>query len=946
MFIQDTDFADFIPHQIHSRHSSTQPSDITAPIPRTPSDTSLHRMSGYDGHRPSVAETTDTYDTFGVELHSFEYKSDEEVTPKGVVRRQRSLERTRTWAEEIQRQRQKDEKRVARDVAERKAKMTEVYGDMSCKSDTSIPRAFMSRRRLVLLNEILLLYSESLLCVCLDSPDTLSSDVIDALVDDLGPTHVSPPLRTASASIESTRNRYRPTPDLAFDSGSEEGDDEMDRDTGSYTSRAEERGLSPFRGIATPVARSSLSEKPINITARSLSPFLLTPAPSLHKASSTTPLSPPPRPKHRHTPLNLAPPVVIERSHSAPARTPVFTPADVERASGSSKTAPSIADIIARHSASAANAEAAAKAKARRELAQTAPISDAKVTLPPIPSTTHSRRHRKRSGVRSPIPVRTSSSPGATVHIISPRLSSRTTNDTGSLTSTMRTSESSRTSHSLSLRQNVSVGQALLDRLENGSIPSTPSGSVKRVSFALTPNDLTARLMLLTPLSTSPEVPEDVQMARYLRSPHLNRVITVGAQRVSVSEIGPATGKPILFFLGLGCVRYMIALFDQVAEALGLRLICIDRWGYGKTDTVPEDERTVVGWARVVEAVLDELRVDDFGIVAHSAGAPYALALVARLPHRVRGSVHLLAPWVNADLDGGEFLGAAELIVGYKWLKWVPNGLIKAALMADWHYTSRSMGEAPQHRHKPTGISHESLSPTVELHGLGLVAIHPPRDSPTPSRKPSLMRRASQALMGTPPSLRSVALRKATGTPVDRETSASPAPSEVSVFSSAANRTLASPKAIKTGLNYGLVEGFDPISPLPHASSSTSKTSTPKPPMTSSLLETLSQASHAECEPGTTLDILQIILGRSHVNASADPVTRAWGFSLCDVKAPVKMWWGAKDEKVTERGVRWLERAVGGEVVVLGGMGHNLMSRGEVMVDVLSSFERWENVRR
>lgn len=98
-------------------------------------------------------------------------------------------------------------------------------------------------------------------------------------------------------------------------------------------------------------------------------------------------------------------------------------------------------------------------------------------------------------------------------------------------------------------------------------------------------------------------------------------------------------------------MRYLIALFDDIARAFNLRLICIDRWGLGKTDQVPQDKRDVNEWAKIVGKVLDEMELDKVQVVAHSAGAPYALATVMEMSERVRGKVHLLAPWVNASWE-------------------------------------------------------------------------------------------------------------------------------------------------------------------------------------------------------------------------------------------------------------------------------------------------------
>ncbi|GJJ09629.1 hypothetical protein Clacol_003853 [Clathrus columnatus] len=178
-------------------------------------------------------------------------------------------------------------------------------------------------------------------------------------------------------------------------------------------------------------------------------------------------------------------------------------------------------------------------------------------------------------------------------------------------------------------------------------------------------------------------------LATFLRSPRLTRLLKLRRHpnqrlQVSFSDLGSSSGRPIVVFLGLGCVRYIMGLYDEMAEALGLRLITIDRWGLGKTDNPSRGTpRGVREWAAIVEEVLDYLNIERYGILAHSAGAPYAMAFANRAPHKVQGDLCLLAPWV----------GPAE--GGYKWLKYVPTSLIKTAQAAEWKVQAWMLGKPP-----------------------------------------------------------------------------------------------------------------------------------------------------------------------------------------------------------------------------------------------------------
>ncbi|KAH8100589.1 hypothetical protein BXZ70DRAFT_893344 [Cristinia sonorae] len=179
------------------------------------------------------------------------------------------------------------------------------------------------------------------------------------------------------------------------------------------------------------------------------------------------------------------------------------------------------------------------------------------------------------------------------------------------------------------------------------------------------------------------------------RSPHASRESPL---TVSFSDLGSPTGVPIIVFLGLGCVRHLMGLYDEMAGCLGVRLITIDRWGLGRT-SVPRSKsaRGIPEWASVVEEVLDRLNIDQCSVMAHSAGAPYALAFANKFPERIRGDVCLLAPWVG----GGE--GAA-----YKWLRYVPTGILKTAQAAEWKVQAWMLGKPPTLAYEGIGFDVKS----------------------------------------------------------------------------------------------------------------------------------------------------------------------------------------------------------------------------------------------
>ncbi|KAH6917191.1 hypothetical protein BKA70DRAFT_1251565 [Coprinopsis sp. MPI-PUGE-AT-0042] len=258
-------------------------------------------------------------------------------------------------------------------------------------------------------------------------------------------------------------------------------------------------------------------------------------------------------------------------------------------------------------------------------------------------------------------------------------------------------------------------------RSDPGATASLYSSSTASIYQAHSPVDLNF-LSMVKPSSGNQDI------AQYLRSARLTTLLKLIRQphaspedplTVSLSDLGSPNGIPVVVFLGLGCVRHLMGLYDEMAECLGLRLITIDRWGLGRTDARPKASKGIFQWASVVEEVLDLLGIRECCIMAHSAGAPYALSFANKVPSRVRGDICLLAPWVGGSENSG-----------YRWLKYVPNGILRTAQAAEWKLQAWMIG-------KPPTIAYEGIGYTApRKESSSRVASVPNTRSPSPKGVP------------------------------------------------------------------------------------------------------------------------------------------------------------------------------------------------------------------
>ncbi len=107
----------------------------------------------------------------------------------------------------------------------------------------------------------------------------------------------------------------------------------------------------------------------------------------------------------------------------------------------------------------------------------------------------------------------------------------------------------------------------------------------------------------------------------------------------------------MLFLPGCPDSRWAAWLGDRPARAAGVRLVGVNRPGYGATPRRPAGHLAV---AALLCELADRMGAERFGVLGMSVGGTYALACAAAHPDRVSGVVTVSAPGEVCAMDPPE----------------------------------------------------------------------------------------------------------------------------------------------------------------------------------------------------------------------------------------------------------------------------------------------------
>lgn len=97
-------------------------------------------------------------------------------------------------------------------------------------------------------------------------------------------------------------------------------------------------------------------------------------------------------------------------------------------------------------------------------------------------------------------------------------------------------------------------------------------------------------------------------------------------------EYGDSRGSPVILTMGTPSSAIGAAAFDGAAKRADLRLISLDKPGYGQSSRHPR--RSIVDYGQDVAQLVDQLGLDQVLLAGQSGGGPHAMSAAAALGDR------------------------------------------------------------------------------------------------------------------------------------------------------------------------------------------------------------------------------------------------------------------------------------------------------------------------
>ena len=142
-----------------------------------------------------------------------------------------------------------------------------------------------------------------------------------------------------------------------------------------------------------------------------------------------------------------------------------------------------------------------------------------------------------------------------------------------------------------------------------------------------------------------------------------HRINLPDGRRLSCREYGDPFGVPVLFHNHATVGNLMAPPDIQSLKALGVRLLMVDRPGFGDSDAL--EPRGIADWTADAVSLLDELGVERAAVMGYGIGATFALRLAVDAPERVSALSLVAAAMPDKSVPISRDIHAVHRFVGY-----------------------------------------------------------------------------------------------------------------------------------------------------------------------------------------------------------------------------------------------------------------------------------------
>lgn len=132
-----------------------------------------------------------------------------------------------------------------------------------------------------------------------------------------------------------------------------------------------------------------------------------------------------------------------------------------------------------------------------------------------------------------------------------------------------------------------------------------------------------------------------------------------GGRQLGYTIIGE--GKPIVYFHGTASSRLEVLLLKELADNQKLKIIGIDRPGYGLSTF--KSRKNLQDFNDDVNFLTQQLGIERFGVLGWSGGSAFALAYLAFFPERTTRTVIVGAPSLPFDVSTAHNMPLARYVM-------------------------------------------------------------------------------------------------------------------------------------------------------------------------------------------------------------------------------------------------------------------------------------------